>query len=115
MSKPVRIGGRVLLVAGVVLDTLELCSAIEADLNDVDKKLGKKTVSTTAQIGGRWAIGWAGAEAGSYGGAALGTMILPGIGTVVGGVIGGVVLGIAGAFAGDALGEWIVDITYVGE
>lgn len=42
VSKPIRIGGRVLLVTGVVLDILELFSTIEKDLNDADKKLGRK-------------------------------------------------------------------------
>ena len=42
-------------------------------------------------------------------------MIFPGVGTVIGGAVGGLILGIAGSFGGEALAEWIVDITCVGE
>lgn len=35
-AKVVRIAGRVLLVAGAVLDALELCNVIDGDLHDAD-------------------------------------------------------------------------------
>ena len=57
MGKVVEIGGRVLLVAGVVLDALELCNTIDDDLHDADQKIGKKTYSSIASIGGSWAGG----------------------------------------------------------
>lgn len=57
MGKVVEIGGRVLLVAGVVLDALELCNTIDDDLHDADQKIGKKTYSSIASIGGNWAGG----------------------------------------------------------
>ena len=41
-AKKVRIAGRVLLVAGSVLDVLELCSTIDDDLHDADRKIGKR-------------------------------------------------------------------------
>lgn len=111
----VRIAGKVLLVAGAALDVLELGTAMTADLNDADGKLGKTTVSTAASIGGRWAGAALGAKAGAAAGAAIGTAIFPGVGTAVGGAVLGLAGGITGAFGGDALAGWVVDITYVGE
>lgn len=42
-------------------------------------------------------------------------LFFPVLATAVGGAVLGLVGGIAGAFGGDALAEWVVDITYVGE
>lgn len=113
VGRVVEIGGRVLLVAGVVLDALELCNTIDDDLHDADQKIGKKTYSSIASIGGNWAGGALGAKGGAMLGATIGSAILPGPGTAIGGAIGGVVLGIAGSFGGSALGRWVVDITAV--
>ena len=114
-AKKVRIAGRVLLVAGSVLDALELCSTIDDDLHDADRKIGKKTYSAAAEIGGSWAGSALGAKGGAWAGAAIGTAILPGVGTAVGGITGGLILGVAGSFAGSSLGKWVVDITEIGE
>lgn len=54
-GKKVRKAGKVLLVAGVALDALELGTTIDTDLKDADRKLGKKTLSAAASIGGSWA------------------------------------------------------------
>ena len=107
-GKTVRVAGKILLVAGVALDALELGIAIDKDLKDTDKKLGKKSVSTAAKIGGRWAGAAAGAQMGAWAGVFTGPaapVIVP-----VLALIGG----IAGSFGGDAFAEWVVDITYVG-
>lgn len=114
-AKKVRIAGRVLLVAGSVLDALELCSTIDDDLHDADRKIGKKTYSSAAEIGGSWAGSVLGAKGGAWAGAAIGTAVLPGVGTAVGGIAGGLVLGVAGSFAGSSLGKWVVDMTEIGE
>ena len=105
-GKKVRIAGRVLLIAGVALDALELGVAINDDLHDADRKLGKTTASTAASIGGRWAGGAVGAQAG----AAIGAMTGPlaPIAIPILSVIGG----ISGTFGGDKLASWVVDITY---
>ena len=108
-GKKVRIGGRVLLVAGVVLDTLELGKAINNDLHDADQKIGRKTASTAFSIGGRWADAIGGAELGAYLGAFTGPVVP--IAIPVLGLIGG----IAGSFAGDSLGKYVVDITCLGD
>ena len=71
-AKVVRIAGRVLLVAGAALDALELCNVIDGDLHDADQKIGKKTYSTVASIGGSWAGGALGAKGGALAGAAIG-------------------------------------------
>ena len=114
-AKKVRIAGRVLLVAGSVLDVLELCSTIDDDLHDAGRKIEKKTYSSAAEIGGSWAGSALGAKGGAWAGAAIGTAVLPGVGTAVGGIAGGLVLGVAGSFAGSSLGKWVVDMTEIGE
>ena len=114
-AKKVRIAGRVLLVAGSVLDALELCSTIDDDLHDADRKIGKKTYSSAAEIGGSWAGSALGAKGGAWAGAAIGTAVLPGVGTAVGGIAGGLVLGVVGSFAESSLGKWVIDITEIGE
>ena len=111
ISKVVRIAGRVLLVAGAALDALGLCDVIDGDLHDAHQKIGKKTYSTAASIGGSWAGGALGAKGGALAGAAIGTAILPGLGTAVGGIAGGLILGVAGS----SLRKWVIDITDVGE
>ena len=102
-------------VAGVVVDAIELGSALQSDLNDADQKLGKTTARASISIIGSWGGGALGAKAGAYVGAGIGTAILPGVGTLVGGVVGGLILGVAGSAAGSALGEWVVDITDIWE
>jgi len=75
-------------VIGIALDALELGTTIYDDLTDADKKLGKKTVSTAASIGGLWGGSLGGAKLGAMGGAAAGTFLipLPGAGTAIGAV-----------------------------
>ena len=111
VAKKVRVAGKILLVAGAALDALELYQTIEGDLHDADRKIGKKTYSAVAGIGGSWGLGALGAKGGAAAGAAIGTAIMPGVGTAIGGAVGGLVLGIAGSYGGDALGRWVVDIT----
>ena len=108
----VKTGGKALAVIGAAMDVYEMGSTIADDLNDEDKKLGKKTVSTAASIGGSWAGGAAGGELGAMGGAAIGTLICPGLGTVIGGFLGGIAGGIAGAISGEKVGEFLADLIY---
>ena len=114
-AKIVKIGGKVLLVAGAIADTIALGDAIHTDLNDADQKLGKLTAQTGASIVGSWGGGALGAEAGAYIGAGVGSAIFPGLGTLVGGAVGGLVLGVVGSIGGSALGEWVVDISNIWE
>lgn len=106
-GKKVRIAGKVLLIAGAVLDAVELCLAIDSDLKDADRKLGKTTASTAASIVGSWSLGIGGAEFGAYLGALTGPaapIAIP-ILSLAGGVIG--------SWGGDKLGKLVVDITCV--
>lgn len=106
-GKKVRIAGKILLVGGIALDALELGLAVDSDLKDADRKLGKTTASTVASIGGRWM----GAAAGAKAGAALGAMTGPAAPIAI--PILSIAGGIGGSFAGDYLAKWVVDITYV--
>ena len=110
-AKIVRAAGKVLLVAGAALDALELYQTVQDDLQDADRKIGKKTYSEIASIGGSWSGATLGAKSGAMAGAAIGTAILPGVGTAVGGIAGGLILGIVGSYGGSTLGKWVVDIT----
>lgn len=110
-----KIGGKALAFGGTVADVYELGSTIYFDLNDKDKKLGKKTLQTSVGIGGSYAGGYGGAKLGAMGGAALGNLICPGLGFVIGGILGSIGGGILGSLGGRALGEHIVDKTYKGE
>lgn len=104
-GKKVRIAGKVLLVGGVVLDVLELGTAVNADLKDADRKLGRTTALTAASIGGSWAGGALGAKAGAL----LGTLAGPAAPVAI--PILSIVGGVGGAFGGDKLAQWGVDIT----
>ena len=42
------------MVTGAALDALELYQTVESDLHDADRKIGKKTYSVVAGIGGSW-------------------------------------------------------------
>lgn len=106
-GKVVRIAGRALLVAGAVLDAVEIGSAMHTDLNDADGKLGKITVSAVAEVGGSWGGAFLGAKLGAL----AGTIAGPAAPVAV--PILGIIGGIAGAIGGSALAEWVVDITYL--
>lgn len=114
VAKYTKTAGKALAVVGVALDAYELGSTIYLDLNDEDKKLGKKTLQTSVGIGASWAGGVGGAKLGAMGGAAVGTFFCPGLGTVIGGFIGGIGGGIAGALGGRTLSEYIIDKAYTG-
>jgi len=108
-GKKVRIAGKVLLVAGVALDVLELGLAVNADLKDADKKLGKTTLSTAVSIGSAWVATAAIAKGAMALGAATGPaapIVIPVL-TLVGGTVGAILV--------SRLSKCIVDITYVEE
>jgi len=110
--KTVRVwGGRILVVGGILLEALELIEAIHIDTHDADKKIGKTTYSSLANLGGSWSLGALGAKGGAMLGASIGTAILPGVGTAIGGAVGSLVLGITGSYSGSKLGEYVIDIT----
>lgn len=105
-------GGKALAVAGYVFDDYELSTAVYADLNDEDGKIGRTTVNSAVGIGGSWAGGALGAKAGAWGGTAIGTLICPGLGTAIGGFVGGAIGGMVGSYSGRELGEHLVNKGY---
>lgn len=111
VGKIVRIGGKVLLVAGILLDTIELGNTVIDDLNDADKKIGKRTGMAAAEISSRWAGAAIGAKLGAMAGSGIGTAVVPGPGTAIGGAVLGFVGGIAGAVGGEEFANWVFDIT----
>lgn len=97
-AKYFRYGGRVLLVAGVVVDIYSIVVA-------------KKRLRQAAKVVSGWAGAWAGCKIVGAGGAAVGTAVEPGGGTAVGGIGGCVVGGIGGYFgaswAAGELYDWV--------
>ena len=82
-AKYFKYAGRVLLVAGIALDTISIVQA-------------SKPLRRASQVVTGWAAAWVGCKVVGAGGAALGTLASP-IGTAVGGV-GGCVIGGFGAY-----------------
>ena len=105
IGKKVEVAGKVLLIAGIALDALELGLTIQEDLTDEDKKLGKKTTSTAVSIAGSWTGGLAGAKLGALLGAATGPLAPAAI------PILSLAFGIVGAYGGSKIGEWVIDVT----
>ncbi|MEG2584384.1 MAG: hypothetical protein RSA27_07755, partial [Oscillospiraceae bacterium] len=112
VAKMAKKGGKAMSAVGVALDMYEIGGAVYMDLNDDDKKLGKKSLETSVGVGGGWAGGAAGAKLGTMGGSAAGSFFCPGLGTAIGGFVGGIAGGIVGAFGGRELSEYIVDKAY---
>lgn len=84
----VKIGGRVLLVAGIVSDVYDTATS-------------NNPVRTAAVHAGGWAGAWAFGQAGGAIGATIGSFIpIPGVGTAALGLVGGIIGGAIGYFAG---------------
>ena len=98
-----KIGGRVFLVVGVLVDTYQLTSAAA---DSVEQGNASPLVAQTVRTTGSWAMAWAGAKAGVLIGGALGVETGPGmVLTAIGG-------GIVGGFAGYLGADWIADFIY---
>ena len=113
-AKVIKVSGKTLLITGIIADTISLGKAIESDLKDADRKLGKTTSIEIIRIIGSWTGSAIGAKYGAMLGASVGTAALPGLGTAAGGIAGGLigatVLGIIGSYSGD-LAEYVIDIS----
>lgn len=94
-AKYFRYAGRVLVVAGIVIDGI---SIVQAD----------KPFRRTIQVAAGWATAWAGCRLAGAGGAAIGSMASP-LGTAVGGIAGCVLGGIGGYSAATALAGAVYD------
>lgn len=100
-SKIIKIGQKTVIVSSLALDALELGLAIEQDLTDADKKIGKKTWTTAAEISGSW------------GGIGIATLIGVGTTSVFGAVPGALTYFAATLILpewGEKLGEYVVEL-----
>lgn len=97
-----KIGGRVFLVVGVVVDTVQMGgAAVESYEQGSAKPLAAQTVRT---VGG-WTAAWAGAKAGVALGGLAGVETGPGL--VLTAIGGGLIGGTAGYFGADWIADWI--------
>lgn len=99
-----KIGGRVFLVVGVVVDTVQLSSAAyESYEQESIRPVAAQTVRT---VGG-WTGAWLGVKAGVVVGGVAG--IETGPGAVLTAIGGGIVGGTAGYFGADWIADWIYE------
>lgn len=98
-----KIGGRVFLVAGIVVDTVQLGSAT---VDSMKQGTSRPVAAQVVRTGGEWAMAWAGAKAGILIGGAAGIETGPGL--VLAAIGGGMIFGIAGYMGAD----WIADFIY---
>lgn len=94
-AKYFRLGGRVLIVAGVALDVV---SVVRAD----------KPLRRASQAVAGWAGAWAGCKLVGAGGAAVGSLASP-LGTAAGGIGGCVIGGVGGYWAGSTVAGEVYD------
>jgi len=107
-TKEIRVAGKKLLASGLVLDALELGSAIVADIKD-SGKMPDKTISSAVSIGGSWA----GAALLTKAGVALG--IATGLAAPFAIPILAIAGGILGSVGGSRLADYLIDITKMEE
>ena len=98
-----KIGGRVFLVVGIVVDSAQLYTAT---VESIDQGTPRPVVAQSVRTAGSWAMAWAGAKAGVAIGAAAGVESGPGL--VLTAIGGGLIFGIAGYLGAD----WIADFIY---
>ncbi len=99
-----KIGGRVFLVVGVVVDTVQLgVAGYESYQQGSARPIAKQAVKTATG----WAAAWAGAKAGVAVGGLAGVETGPGM--VLTAIGGGVVGGVAGYFGGNWIADWLFD------
>lgn len=98
-----KIGGRVFLVVGVIVDTAQMAGAT---VESFEKGTPKPAAAQAIRTAGGWAMAWAGAKAGMVVGGMAGVETGPGM--VLTAIGGGFVGGMAGYFGAD----WIADFIY---
>lgn len=99
----VRYAVPILIVAGIVLDGIDLYNAYQKDKEEGGYR---NTVETSGKIAGTWAGGLAGAKIGAVAGFCIGGPIGAAIGAVAGGIVGGLI----GAYAGKEIASTGYDI-----
>jgi hypothetical protein len=98
-----KFGGRLFLVVGIVVDTVQLGAAT---VESIEKETPRPVLAQAIRTGGSWAMAWAGAKAGVLIGGAAGIETGPGL--VLTAIGGGILFGIAGYMGAD----WIADFIY---
>ena len=99
-----KLGGRVFLVVGVVVDTAQLGSAA---YTSYEQQSIKPIAAQTVRTAGGWAAAWAGAKAGVALGGLAGVETGPGM--VLTAIGGGVIGGFAGYLGADWIADWIYE------
>jgi hypothetical protein len=100
----IKLGGRIFLVVGVVVDGIQLAGAVQTS---VEQESVRPVAAQTLRTAGSWAMAWAGAKAGVMLGAAAGVETGPGV--VLTAIGGGVVGGVAGYLGADWIADWIYE------
>ena len=98
-----KIGGRVFLVVGVVIDTAQM---VNAGVESYQQGSVRPVAAQAVRTAGGWGLAWAGAKAGMAVGVLAGVESGPGL--VLTAIGGGVIGGLAGYFGAD----WIADFIY---
>lgn len=99
-----KIGGRVFLIVGIIVDTVQMgAAAYESYEQDSFRPVAAQAVRTA----GGWALAWAGAKAGVAIGGLAGVESGPGV--VLTAIGGGLIGGVAGYFGADWIADWIYE------
>jgi hypothetical protein len=99
-----KLGGRIFLVVGVVVDAIQLGTAAK---QSVEHGSVKPIAAQTIRVVGGWAAAWAGAKAGEVVGGIAGVETGPGL--VLTAIGGGIIGGTAGYFGADWIADWVYE------
>ena len=99
-----KIGGRVFLIVGIVVDTVQLGAAgYESYQTGSPKPIAKAAV----RVATGWGAAWAGAKIGMLAGGAAGVETGPGL--VLTAIGGGIIGAVGGYFGGNFIADWLFD------
>jgi hypothetical protein len=99
-----KIGGRVFLIVGIIVDTVQMGgAAVESYQQNSVRPVAAQAIRTA----GGWALAWAGAKAGVAIGGLAGVESGPGL--VLTAIGGGLIGGVAGYFGADWIADWIYE------
>jgi hypothetical protein len=99
-----KVGGRIFLVVGVIVDGIQLGAA---GYESYEKKSIKPVAAQAIRTTGGWAAAWAGAKAGAAVGGLAGVESGPGM--VLTAIGGGIIGGVAGYWGANWIADWVYD------
>lgn len=99
-----KLGGRVFLIAGAVIDGVQLGGSV---VDSVKAGSARPVAAQAVRTASSWGLAWAGAKAGVAAGALAGVETGPGL--VLTAIGGGIIGGAAGYFGGDWIADWIYE------